>query len=275
MTDFFSTARPGTEVTQGSVTFELPILYFRDDMFGLIHTADLGAVRAVMPSDRLQPVVVPGGRALVGIMAFNYIDTSIGPYGEVAVVVPAVLGERPPPPLVPLLLESKYPGFGSVVLHLPVTKIAARDAGRGQWGYTKFVADMSFNNTPERLECRLSEGDSHILTLRVSKRGLVTRDDKPMVTYSVRKGELVRTSIPQRGVVRNALVPRGCSLELGGHEVAESIRTLGISERPFMSRSYLQRSGILPAGDIVERNVRPLDGYHGTDRVGLHEVSYW
>ena len=27
-------------------------------------------------------------------------------------------------------------------MHLPVTRVEARDAGRGEWGYTKFLADM-------------------------------------------------------------------------------------------------------------------------------------
>jgi len=172
MSDFFAGTRPGTEVTKGTATFELPILYFRDDVFAAFYTADERRVRALLPSDRLFPVTLPRGRALVGIAAFNYIDTSIGPYGELGVVVPTVHGRKPRVPILPGFLEARYPGFGNVVLHLPVTKTIARDAGRGQWGYTKFVADMHFRSTPEHFECRLSEADAHILTLRVAKPGI-------------------------------------------------------------------------------------------------------
>jgi len=270
---FFEGARPGQRVTHGKASFELPILYFRDDCFALFFAADRRRVEAAMPSDRLHPVMLPDGRTLVGVAAFNYIDTSIGSYGEVGVVVPAVHGHRPAP-LVPALMEARYPGFGNLVLHLPVTALTARDAGRGEWGYTKFVADMSFEITPEYQECRLSEGNRHILTLRVARQGLVMADSKPLVTYSVRDGDLRKTTIPQRGTARNALRPQGSFLQLGTHDVAQSIGAFDLSSRPFLSRSYLERSSILPGGVVVERDVRPLDGYRGEEREGAHEVRY-
>jgi len=282
MSEFFANTRPGAEVTRGGVTFELPILYFRDDCFASFHTADYHRVRALMPSDRLHPVRLPGGRTLVGVAAFNYIDTSIGPYGEVGVVVPAVHADRPPLPylsgllsgLLAGLLEARYPGFGNVVLHLPVTRTEARDAGRGEWGYTKFLADMRFANTPEHLECGLSEGGRNILTMRVIKRGMVSPDRKPLVTFSVRDGELIRTVIPQKGTVRNALWPLGSFLDLGDHEVAGAIRELDLSPQPFLTRYYVERSGILPSGKVVERDVRPLEGFYGGEGDRDHVVTY-
>jgi hypothetical protein len=274
MAHFFSTAGPGSRVTHGVATFDLPILYFRDDFFALYFTADLRKIKALMPSDRLHPVRMAGERALFGIAGFNYVDTSIGAYGEVAVVAPAVYGPKPPPLIIPALVESRYPGFGTVVLHLPVTTRVARDAGRGEWGYTKFVADMRFRNTPEFLECEMSEEDTHILTLRVERKGLVRRDRKPLITYSVRDRNLIRTVIPQRGAFRLCPYPTGAFLRLGRHPVSESIRDLALSPSPILSRYYLERGGILPAGHVIEEGVRPLDGYRGKDREGTHAVAY-
>ena len=70
----------------------------------LFYTASLEKVIGLMPSDKLHPVHLPGNRALVGIAAFNYIETSIGPYGEVGVVIPAVYGPKPPPAVIPTLI---------------------------------------------------------------------------------------------------------------------------------------------------------------------------
>ena len=267
MADFFAGTRPGRTVTCGGATFELPILYHRDDAFALFFTADYAKVKAVMPSDRLFPVAMPGGKALVGFAAFNYIETSIGPYGEVGVVAAVVHGAKPLPVL-PGLLETRWPNFGLLVLHLPVTKTAARDAGRGVWGYTKFVADMRFRNTPEFFECRMNEETRHILTVRVAKRGFSRADRSPLVTYSVKDGRLIKTTIANRGVVRNCYMTAGSALELGDHEVARGIADLGLSKRPLFARYYLDRSGVLPAGEVVEENVRALEGYYGRDRQG-------
>ncbi len=274
MTTFFASTRPGTEVTLLGKTYELPILYFRDDCFGLFFPADARKVRAALPSDRLHPVRLPGGRALVGVVAFNYLETTIGPYGEVAVVALAVHGPRPVVPALPALLEASYPGFGMVVLHLPVTTTVARDGGRRQWGYTKFNSDMSFTITPELLQCQMSEGGHHILTLRVERGGTVRRDAKPLVTYSVLDGRLIRTTIPQRATYRMKLRPSSSSLELGDHQVATWIADLGLAKRPLMTRYFVERSAILPAGEVVEEGVRPLDGFRGSDREGTLTIDY-
>ena len=272
MSDFFASTRPGRTVNHGSATFELPILYFRDDLFTLFFSADLAQVKAAMPSDKLHPVRLSSQKALVA--AFNYIDTSIGPYGEIGVVIPAVYGDKLPLPVLPGLLETRYPGFGALVMHLPVTKTVARDAGRGEWGYTKFVADMRFTNTPEFQQCEMSEEDRHILTLRVERRGIVRREKKPLITYSVKDGNLIKTVIPQKGTYRMCFSARHSFLKLGDHEVAQSIREWGISAKPLLSRYFVERGGILPAGEIIEENVRPLDGYFGKEREGEHTVSY-
>jgi len=271
MKEFFAGTRPGDRVRKGNTEFDLPILYTRDDSFALFFTVDLRAARELMPSPNLHPVRMPWGKALLGVAAFNYVDTTIGPYGEVAVVIPVVHGRRPLPVL-PALMEAGYRGFGNLVLHLPVTGTGPRDAGRGVWGYTKFVADMRFHIGPERLACRMDEGDEHILTLSVPRRGTIRRDTKPLVTYSVLDGRLIRTVIPQRAVFMLGLRPRGAALELGGHPVARSIAGLAPAARPLMSRVYLYRPAILPAGDVVEEGVGPLDGYRGRDRTGRHEV---
>lgn len=269
---FFDSTRPGSEVSHAAATFELPILYFRDDLFLLFYRADYGKVKELMPSDKLHPVSLMGNQALLGVAAFNYRDTTIGPYGEVGIVIPSVYGKKPLPVL-PGLQEANYPGFGVLVLHLPVTKSIARDAGRGEWGYTKFVADMKFTNTPELHRCELSEG-KHILTMQVAKRGAVKKDRKPLITYSVKDGKLIKTVVAQTGICRNSYNAKGSYLELGDHPVADSIRELNLSEKPFQSRYYIERSGILPAGEVIEENVKPLEGYLGSDREGEHTTEY-
>lgn len=274
MSEFFSQVKSTAEVTHNSATFELPILYFRDDLFLLFFTANAEKVKALMPSKNLHPVRLYGNKALVGIAAFNYIDTTIGPYGEVGVVLPAVYGSSPPSAIIPALRESKFPGFGTLVMHLPVTKTEARDAGRGQWGYTKFVGDMTFTNTPEFHQCDLSEKGESILSMRVVKRGFYKKDNKPIVTYSVKDGNLVKTVIPQKGRMRMCFYTKGSFLKLGDHPVSKTIADLEFSEKPLLSRYYVERSAILPAGEIIEKDVAPLEGYAGEDREGTHETLY-
>ena len=274
MKAFFKGSRPGKKVKVGRREFDLPILYFRDDAFAIFYTADVEKVRTLLPSDKLNPVVMWGKRALLGVACFNYIDTSIGPYGEVGVVVPAVYSKRKPLKLIPSLRETKNPNFGMVVLHLPVTNMIARDGGRGIWGYTKFVSEMKFDITPEYMECRLSEKKKHILTVRVVRQGMMVRDKRPLSTFSVLDGKLIQTTIPQLGFARNCFFPKGSFLKLGDHQIAKELKKLNISKKPVLSRYYLERSGILPAGKVIEKNVGDLSGHKGENREGELIVEY-
>lgn len=276
MRSFFNNASPEKNVTHGEARFDLPILYHRDDAFALYFSANYQSVKAAMPSDKLNPVILPGGKAIAAIGVFNYIDTSIGPYGEIAVALPAVYGKpmTATKGILAALMESKYPGFGVVVMHLPVTRIEARDAGRGEWGYTKFIADMHFSITPEYMQCQMLEGDEQILDIRAKRRGFYLRDKKPFTTYSVKNGNLIKTIIPQLACKRVSPITGGSYLKLGNHPVADSIRELGLSTKPIMSVYYPERAAILPSGTVIEKGVRPMEGYLGKDRKADHTIVY-
>jgi hypothetical protein len=276
MKAFFDHSEQKGTLEIGEETIDLPILYFRDDYFALYFSADYDQVKAGMPTDQLYPVMLPNGRAIVAVGAFNYIDTSIGPYGELAVAVPSVYGKATTAAsgLLPLLRESNYAGFGAVVLHLPVTNKRARDGGRIGWGYTKFIADMRFTVCPEYMQCSLSEGDTPILDLRVRRRGVYIRDRKPITTYTVKDRQLIKTVVPQTGTKRFSLFTGGSYVHLGSHPMAESIRALDIAPKPFMSVYYPERAGILPGGQVIASDVDPLEGYYGEDRVAEHTITY-
>ena len=270
---FFSRTRPGEKLKIGNLSVELPILYLRDDLFTAFFTCSLKRVREILPSEKLKPVSLGLGRAVVGIGCFNYIDTSIGPYGEVGVIIP-VVHNRLCPPVFPLLLEANYPSLGFLVMHLPVTALAARNAGRGIWGYTKFTTEMNFEITPEASTCEMSEGGKNILRLTVKKKGMVRRDNRPLVTYSVLNRELIYTNIPTRAIYLTSVIPSHSELVLGDHPVANTIRALEPSKKALMSRLYVERSGILPRGEVVETGVKPMDGYPGGEQEGKLTVTY-
>jgi hypothetical protein len=205
--DFFNWTGPTAKgVDVGSAKIDLPILYYRDDSFMAIFGAAYEPVRALLPSRELYPVTLPGGRATVAVIAFNYLETSIAPYGEVGIAIPCTY-RRQAPPLLPLALEGRFPDWGGFVLHLPVTSRVARDGGRVIYGYAKFVADMDFLKCPAYQRVRLAEGDSHILSLTVRQQGLPLKDNRPLITYSVLGDKLLKTSVPSRAFYQMGVMP--------------------------------------------------------------------
>lgn len=264
--DFFDWTGPSAQgVDVGSDQVDLPVMYYNDNCFLGIFGAAYEQVLTLLPSSELYPVTLFGRRATVAVMAFNYFETSIGPYGEVAIAIPCTFG-RPAPALLPLVLEGRLPGWGGFVIHLPVTSRVALDGGRIIYGYPKFIADMDFQRRPAYQSVRLSEGGHHILTLTVQQRGLPLRDNRPLITYSVRDRELLKTTVPCRAVYHLGFQPGTGVLELGDHEIAGQLRNLDISTTAALTKNYLSRSGILPAGESLGPASRPHVGYSGEDR---------
>lgn len=264
--NFFDWKGPRQEgVVVGSDRINLPVKYYRDDSFAGFFSAAVEPVQALLPSPELYPVTLPDGRAVVAIFAFNYLETDIGPYGEVAVTIPCTYGQKGPP-LLPLALEARYPGFGAFVAHLPVTSRFTRDAGRVVWGLAKFVGDMAFERHPAYQRVRLSEEGRHILTLTVRQQGIPLKDNRPLVIYSVLDKRLLKTVVPCRAVYQLGLSADSGTLELGDHPVAEQLRQLDVSNRTRLTKNYLIRYGILPVGELVGPTIREYSGRIGIDR---------
>ena len=76
MPTFFGDSQPVNTVTHGQATFDLPILYYRDDAFALYFTADYEKVKAAMPSDRLHPVIMTGNNAIAAIASARPAPTA-------------------------------------------------------------------------------------------------------------------------------------------------------------------------------------------------------
>ena len=99
-------------------------------------------------------------------------------------------------------------------------------------------------------------------------------DKNPLITFSVKDRQLIRTTIPIKGVMRFCLRTTDSYIKFGAHPMAQSIQALDISEKPFAQSFYTERAAILPSGEIVEKNVKPLQGYIGETRVGRHTWKY-
>lgn len=258
----------------GSGEINLPIRYYRTDCFLGVFSADLDAVAARLPSDRLKPVRLRSNRAAVGVIAYNYISTGVGPYGEIG-IAPLCTSGGFAPPLLPALLETRNPHFGGFVLHVPVTSRIARDAGRFVWGYPKFVSDMDFDLQPEKRRVELSEGGAEILNLEVRHGGPIVRDRNPLVTFSEHGGDILRTEVASRAAYHVGVGRSAGHLELGTHPIAHELRDMNISYDTIATKSFVSHAAILPRGRVLTRADRPYEGYAGSeDEFGHHSVRY-
>jgi hypothetical protein len=188
------------------------------------------AVRSLLPSDRLRPAELFPGMGILSMAAMEYrrID-GIEPYNEFGIMVPVLYEPPLTIPGLPLLMPGVFKRFGLYVHHLPVTTQLALDYGVEIWGYPKFVADISFQNTGHGRRCTVSAEGKHIVTLEVAEAPVRMRR-LDLYSYTVKDGELLRTRIQARGKLRTRRFRGGASFRLGDHPIAEELRSLGLRE---------------------------------------------
>ncbi len=227
-------------VTQGDVVVDPfatkePTFYYDGCATAAFFAAKLGALRRLMPDPRLSPARLAPGLGVVALMCFEYRDTDIGAYNEVAITVglnePWFLPNLPGRALLSGMRRRQLHGW---VHHLPVTTEIARALGVEICNYPKFIAKIDFAETPAERLCQIAEGQEPILTL-AGKRISSSRSGEIQLFSHLWMNRQPQTTefkinAMQMGI---SLKPGAASLELGDrHPVARELDGLLVSRRP-------------------------------------------
>lgn len=211
------------EITGGKC--DVPILY--RDVFAAsgIFTAPALALKNLLPTSQLVPVEMFPGKGLLVFTAYDYRDTSIGPYREFAISIPARYNPRFNVPLVPALRMSFSFSYEVFIWQLPLTSEVGLHAGIDIWGFPKFAADIDITQDEKTVTCTLAEEGQHILTLEVNKNAAKMKSFFDYVLYSVKDQELLRTHVDGiSGSMGTSFRPGAARLELGEHPLSRKIR---------------------------------------------------
>jgi hypothetical protein len=227
-------------VAQSRLTLEgqsaaVPIFYYDGTAMTAVFAARLGALRRLMPDPRFRPARLAPGLGALAVSCFEYRDTDIGAYNELAISI--VLNEpwfRPNPPLRAMISAARTGQLHAWVHHLPVTTEIARVGGVDFYNYPKFLAGIDFEEHGRDRICRLSEGVEHILTLTGERIATPRSEQVQMFSH------LWMDRQPQRSEFKiNALEtgvsmrPGAASLTLGDrHPIARELAGLIAWPRP-------------------------------------------
>ncbi len=208
---------------------KIPIFYYDARAIMAVLPASASRLRRVLP-DVYEPATLFPGVGLVAISAFNYHNTDIEPYNELAVAVILKSTQAGG-----VMSQLRRGAFHVYIHYLPVdTEIALR-GGVDYYNYPKFMAEFEWIDKDREVACKLSEKGEHILTLygkkiRTKKSQIIKfytylyMDKQPQWTE-------FRVNAEQYG---RSWMPGKVKLELGNHPIARELKGLLISTRPLM-----------------------------------------
>jgi hypothetical protein len=236
------------EAGLGDEVLKLPIFYYEGIATAAFFPAKLGALRRLMPDPRIAPARLAPGLGAVGIMCFEYRDTDIGPYNELAISValnePWFLPNLPGRAMLAGLRRRQLHGW---VHHLPVTTEIARVAGVELYNYPKFIGGIDFEQTGSQRVCRLSGGRENILTL-TSERIATPRSERFQLFSHLWMDRQPQSSEFKINAIEmgSSARPSAARLELGdNHPIAKELAQLLVSRRPIQYQYVPRFEGIL------------------------------
>lgn len=246
-TTFFEGVRQADIDVQGD-TVKLPIFYYDGEFMTGVFPARLGALRRLLPDRRLSPARLAPGIGAVSITCFEYRDSDVGTYNELAIGIPLNFPNyRPNLPGLAMLGGVARGQLDGYVYHLPVTTELALKAGRELWNYPKFVAPIEFTQDDHTRTCRLSENDEHILTMRAPRIQATRTEKLQLFTHVYQDGQ------PQRGEFKLRAERSGQSIKFGAaqleigdrHPIANELRSVLISNKSIAASYSPKIEGIL------------------------------
>jgi hypothetical protein len=200
-----------------------------------IRRARMASATFAVPSAAAERIVAPtglrpavqGGRALVVLALVKYDDGDLDTYDELGLA----FAVEPPSGEPPVARGS----MATYIHKLPVDQAFTCEAGRGIWGFPKWIADLRVTIAGDAATASLRNADGSPAVEIGLRRGRIPVPSRPltMVCYSQgADGRLRRTSWTTRTRGMRALVGRGASVTVGHGPFAEELRALGFPRRP-------------------------------------------
>ena len=168
MDDFFKGIEQ-VEMSLDSGSARFPIFYKSARMFTVMLPANWLKLRALLPDPRFMPAQILPGVGAIGLTAFEYYDTDIGPYNEFSISIALNAPYYAPIPGYNILRQYADRVFNIYIIRLPVTTEIALRGGVDYYNFPKFIAGIKFDDVAGRITCDLTRGEDRLLTMSGAK----------------------------------------------------------------------------------------------------------
>jgi len=209
-----------------------------------------GAAQALIAASGLRVATMLPGRTLCTIGTMEYKDNDLGRYHEVAITFFVLEPGARTLPVVGGVLGMLRGGLAAYIHQLPVDAEFSMEAGRGIWGFPKFMAwiDISRERGVETSTLRVDR--KLVLTQEVRLGGRRRFGPREQISYALRGGVLYRTPSTMSGEGVGFRLG-GARIELGDHPIADELRSLGLPKKPLFSTTIARMSAGFGAPEVL------------------------
>jgi hypothetical protein len=192
------------------------------------------AAQRLIDASGLRIASVLPGKTICTIGTMDYRDGDLGPYHEIAVSFFVRERDQRSLPIVGTAVDFARNRLGAYIHRLPVDGEFTREAGVSIWGFPKFMSEIDISNDGKEETATLRVDGRHVLKQRMKLEGGRSFPEREQISYALRDGVTYRTSSVMRGDRIGARF-RGASIELGGHPLADELRSIALPQGALFS----------------------------------------
>jgi len=241
--DPFIKDTPRKTLDMAGQPIKCPILYYDLRWINAIFTTRTSKLKKLLPHPNFKPIEMWPGMSMLGITVFEYRDSSIGPYNEIAFVIPIKFQTGFVFPGLALISMMRKNVFPSYIYQMPVTIDISVKAGLHFWNHPKLLSEITIRDNGDNLDVTLKENG--IMILKMSARKLAAKQSSRVQfhTYSV-KENIVMHGLVDGWAPRLSKVMMGnmAQLELGEHWISKELAELELSK---VARSGMYAEGMM------------------------------
>lgn len=238
---------PKTYVDVMGEKIDVPVKYSDANAFMVFVPISYEAAKAHINNERLKPVSIFKKRALLGVTIFNYTDCQVGPYRELALSIPVLLDTSFPLPVLPLLFDSLYSGYGFYTISLAMNTKIARVHSEKIFGYPTYTENINIEikNENDLVSIFVSEAQQQILSFSMSVPKSYRFTKKKYKTFFFTNNDLLKVTLNASAYEAGLGAGKLSLLKLGDHPLSKLITSLAPANKPLQGIYYKKAFEIL------------------------------
>lgn len=237
----------GLETTLDSQSgIEMPVRFYRSEMFISYFEADLDSLLALMPHNKMHPIRRGNRRSAVAIIQLFCNHASIPPFQAVAIAVPVTLGKWPAPSYLPLIFEESWMNKGFYIHKEAVNTSEAFEVRTEIWGYPEFLADINSQVIENNVQETHVTEEERIFTIRVQRPKYVKEYPKEIKFYSVKQNIVCENIIGIEASQDSSLNQNSSLIAFGRHPVGRQFQDIILNPHALETRYYLDMKAVCP-----------------------------
>jgi hypothetical protein len=222
------------KISAGDFVVDIPAKY-RGKVLSILFPASTKKMKKFINCPGVVPAEIFWGKSLLSVTLFDFSESPVGPYTELDFATPISYKPKIKIPLLPLIKDQISKKYNLFIFDIVQSTEIAIKHGNILTGYphNPNLIDVIFEENDKGINVKSYGSNKNIIDVHINKPKKEKIINESYFTYFVKDNIPHRIKMDIYAIGGNVKIDK---LNLGDHKIAELIKNLGTSLKPFQVR---------------------------------------